>query len=85
VLPLWLLSPEYVAVIVSVPTGRRVADEVVQVATPGLPEVTVVVPQPVFVLQVTEPVTTCRFAPALRALPLTLPFSPLMVAVKMSD
>ena len=47
------LSPLYVAVIVSVPTGRAV---VVQLAVLGLPCVTAVEPQPVFVLQVTVPV-----------------------------
>jgi hypothetical protein len=75
-LPLWLLSPKYVAVIVSVPTGRT---EVVHVATPGLPDVTVVVPQPVFVLHVTFPVTSFGFA-----CPLTSPYWPLIVAVNVT-
>jgi hypothetical protein len=53
---------------------------VVHVATPGLPDVTVVVVQPVLALHVTVPVTSFGFA-----LPLTSPFSPLIVAVNVND
>jgi hypothetical protein len=81
VLPLWLLSPEYDAVIVSVPPGRI---DVVQVATPGLPDVTAVGLHPVFALHVTVPLTTCCFTPFLLVRPLTFPFSPLIVAVKVT-
>jgi len=75
-----LLSPEYVAVIVSVPNAR---DEVVHVATPGVPDVTAVVPQPVFPLHVTVPETFCGFACPLR--PFTCPYCPLIVAVNVTD
>ena len=76
-----MLSPEYVAVIVSLPpTGRL---EVVHVAVPGLPDVTDVVPQPVFPLHVTVPVTVIGFAPFFR--PRTCPFAPLIVAVNVTD
>ena len=78
-LALWSLSPEYVAVTVSLPEGSV---DVVQVAAPGLPEVTAVIPQPVFALHATEPVTVCGCLEpfARRARPLTSPYSPLMVA-----
>jgi hypothetical protein len=62
--------------------------EVVQVATPGLPEVTVVVPHPVFVLHVTVPVAFCCCTPPLSndvLRPLTSPYSPLIVAVNVTD
>jgi hypothetical protein len=69
-----LLSPEYVAVIESLPTGRVV---VVHVATP---EVTVVVPQPVFELHATVPLTSCGLTR-----PLSCPYWPLTVAVNVTD
>ena len=81
--PPWLLSPEYVAVIVSVPTGKLV---VVQVAVPGVPDVTGVVPHPVFALHVTVPVTSSGLMPFLPGLrPFTSPYSPGMVAVNVTD
>jgi hypothetical protein len=77
---LWLLSPEYVAVITSVPTGSV---EVVHVAVPGLPDVTVDTLHPVFALHVTLPLTFCDFACPLR--PFTCPYCPLIVAVNVTD
>ena len=83
-LALWSLSPEYVAVTVSLPEGSV---DVVQVAAPGLPEVTAVIPQPV---SRSTPPSLSRFAAASkpfarRARPLTSPYSPLMVAVNLTD
>jgi len=75
-----LLSPEYVAVITSVPTGSV---EVVHVAVPGFPDVTAVVPQPVLLLHVTLPLTFCDFACPFR--PFTSPYCPLIVAVNVTD
>ena len=63
---------------VSLPVGSTV---VVQVAIPGLPDVTAVVPHPVVALHATLPVTVCGFA----LFPLTWPYSPLMVAVNVTD
>jgi hypothetical protein len=60
---------------VSLPTGRL---DVVQLAVPGVPEVTGVVPQPVFELQVTLPVTVMGL------LPFTCPYWPGIVAVKVT-
>jgi hypothetical protein len=57
---------------------------VVQVATPGLPLVTFVVPQPVFELHATVPLIACCFARRLTD-PFTCPYSPLMVAVNVTD
>jgi hypothetical protein len=54
---------------------------VVQVATPGLPDVTFVVPQPVFELHATVPVTFGACLPA----PFISPYSPLIVAVSVTD
>jgi hypothetical protein len=56
---------------------------VVHVATPGLPDATDVVPQPVLLLHATDPVTFSGFADPLR--PFTCPFSPLIVAVNVTD
>jgi hypothetical protein len=53
----------------------------VHVATPGLPGVTVVRPQPVFALHVTVPLTSCRFLP----FDFTNPYSPPIVAVNVTD
>jgi hypothetical protein len=58
---------------------------VVHVATPGFPGVTGVVPQPVFALHATVPVTTCDFTPLRVFRPFTLPFSPLIDAVNVTD
>jgi hypothetical protein len=80
-LPRWLLSPEYVAVTASVAAPARV--EVVHVATPGFPVVTGVVPQPVFALHVTVPLTSWGFPFPFRPLR-TSPFSPLIVAVNVT-
>jgi hypothetical protein len=77
-LPWWLVSPLYVAVMVSLPT---VKPEVMQVATPGVPEVTAVVPQPVFVLHVTVPVTASEWMPFDF---LINPYWPEIVAVKVT-
>jgi hypothetical protein len=67
---------------VSLPAFRAV---VVQVATPGYP-LTVLVLQPVFELQVTLPVTSFDFTLPLRpARPFTPPFSPVTVAVNVTD
>jgi hypothetical protein len=83
-LPLWLLSPAYVTVTVSAPAGNTV---VVQLATPGLPE-SVEGEQPVFALQVSVPigcgVTARPVSSFLRRL-LISPFSPVTVAVKVTD
>jgi hypothetical protein len=57
---------------------------VVQVAVAGLPD-TLLELQPVFALHVTVPVTTCCFTPRLVTRPFTSPFSPLMVAVNVTD
>jgi hypothetical protein len=73
-----LLSPLYVAVITLLPTGRLA---VVHVAVPGLPEVTVVVPQPVSELQETVPVTASEWIPFF----LISPYWPLIVAVNVTD
>jgi hypothetical protein len=74
-----------VAVTASVPTGKCDAEEVVQVATPGLPE-TVLGAQPVFALQVTLPPGSIGFIPFLLGLRLfTRLFSPVMVAVNVTD
>ncbi len=54
----------------------------VHVAVPGVPDVTVVVPQPVFPLHVTVPVRFCGFACPLR--PFTCPYCPLIVAVNVT-
>ena len=64
---------------VSLPTDRLL---VIHVVVPGVPEVTGVVPQPVFELQVTVPVTTCE-----RTFPLRLiaPYWPGIVAVNVTD
>ena len=62
-----------------VPTPRL---DVVQVATPGLPAVTLLVPQPVFELHVTVPVTVCELTPEC---PLISPYCPLIVAVNVTD
>ena len=67
----------------SVPTGRDDALEVVQVAVPVGPDVTVVVPQPVLALHSTLPLTSSGFAPFLR--PFTNPYWPLIVAVNVTD
>jgi hypothetical protein len=56
---------------------------VVHVAVPGLPDVTAVVPQPVFPLHVTVPVTASGFPLAFRPL-FTSPFCPLLVAVNVT-
>jgi hypothetical protein len=64
------------------PTGKCVAEEVVQVATP--PD-TVLGLQPVFVLQVTVPVTTLLRTFRFVVRPLTAPFSPVTVAVKVTE
>jgi hypothetical protein len=69
-------------VTLSVPPARLL---VVQLAIPGLPDVTGVVPQPVLPLQVTDPVTSFRFTPRLLTAPFTSPFSPLIVAVNVTD
>jgi hypothetical protein len=53
--------------------------EVVHVATPGVPDVTVDALHPVFVLHVTFPFTTFGFA-----CPLTIPNWPLIVAVNVT-
>ena len=55
----------------------------VHVAVPGLPVVTGVVPQPVFALHVTVPVTSSAFGPFGR--PFNSPYSPLIVAVNVTD
>jgi hypothetical protein len=80
VLPAWLLSPEYVAVIPSVPTGSV---DVVHVAVPGLPDVTVDALHPVLPLHATVPVTFRDFACPFR--PFTSPYCPLIVAVNVTD
>ena len=77
VLPEWLLSPLYIAVIASVPTANPL---VTQVAIPGLP-LNAVVPQPVFMLHVTPPVGANRTMPFLVRIS---PFSPVTVAVKVT-
>ena len=79
VLPLWLLSPLYVPVIMLFPSGRL---EVAQVAIPGLPVVTVVVPQPVSA-------APQHRAPHVAAIAFPLasfnsPYSPLIVAVNVT-
>jgi hypothetical protein len=53
-LPMWLLSPEYVAVMASVPTGKPEVVHVAVTVSP-LPE-TAPALQPVFALQLTVPV-----------------------------
>jgi hypothetical protein len=58
---------------------------VVQVATPGLPLVTFVVPHPVFELHATVPVTAGGFAALPLTRPFTCPFSPVIVAVNVTD
>jgi hypothetical protein len=69
----------------SVPTGKCVAEEVVHVATPGLPD-TVLGAQPVFALQLTVPVGSIGFIPFLPGFrPFTSPFAPLIVAVNVTD
>jgi hypothetical protein len=80
-----LLSPEYVAVTVSLPPVGRAA--VVQVATPGFPEVTEVAPQPVFALHVTVPLTSSLWTPgfAFFIQPFIKPYCPEMVAVNVTD
>jgi hypothetical protein len=75
-----LLSPLYVPVTLSEPTPR---EEVVQVAVPGFPDVTDVVPQPVFELHDTDPVTSSEWMP--RDARFSNPYSPLMVAVNVTD
>jgi hypothetical protein len=72
----WLLSPEYVAVIVFVPVATVVVTHV------AVPDVTFVVPQFVFELQLTVPVTSCDFTPFLRV---ARPYCPLIVAVNVTD
>ena len=67
----------------------------VHVAVPGLPVVTEVVPQPVFVLHVTDPLTSCarpllaRPVNARRSIaplrPFTSPYWPSIVAVNVTD
>jgi hypothetical protein len=67
------------------PTGSA---EVVQVAVPGVPEVTEVVPQPVFALHATEPFTASECAPSERIRGLTFfskPYCPEIVAVNVTD
>jgi hypothetical protein len=82
-LPVWLLSPEYVAVTVSAPPGKTA---VVQVAVPGFPEVTEVVPQPVFVLHVTDPLTSSARTPSECTPPFLIkPNCPEIVAVNVTD
>ena len=75
-----MLSPEYVAVIPSVPTGSV---EVVHVAVPGLPDVTVDALHPVLPLHATVPVTFRDFVCPFR--PFTSPYCPLIVAVNVTD
>ncbi len=55
----------------------------VQVAVPGLPDVTVDALQPVLLLHVTVPLMFCDFAWPLR--PFTCPYWPLIVAVMVTD
>jgi len=50
-----------------------------------LPDVTAVEPHPVFALHVTLPVTICGFFLLALAPLFTLPFSPLIVAVNVTD
>jgi hypothetical protein len=59
----------------------------VHVAVPGLPVVTGVVPQPVFVLHVTVPLTSCGFVPFLPDASrfFASPYSPSIVAVNVTD
>ncbi len=56
-----------------------------QVAVPGVPDVTAVVPHPVFALHATFPVTRFGFLLLAFAPPRTRPFSPLIVAVNVTD
>ena len=66
------------------PTGRLEALELLHVAVPGLPGVTLVVPQAIFALHATVPVIASGL-PLLFLCPLTFPFSPLIVAVHVID
>jgi hypothetical protein len=76
-----------VAVTTSVPTGKCVADEVVQVATPGYVPVNVLGLHPVFAPQVTIPVGCIGFMPFFLAgfRPFTSPVSLVIVAANVTD